>query len=717
MAVGVISRPVGYILGDQFFSTFGCTSSSGDALFSSVAVHGLTDGDVIYIYTDIEDYAGFWTVDVQSTTTWKLVDPAGGFVPFVSTLINKLFYFRYTDGEQNWSCVHLPIVYELASDLSPTNSSDTARTVSSFTDAAGLTNLNLSGALKAAVNTLNYVQISGASDDTLNGVFQITDAVSTSDVTINLPYDVANDFTGASVQFYYDNYHININVYGGIPSTHPLYISKPVELLATLSLTPDVDGQVKFSINEIIKSQIKTLNNLSLGTLPNNINAWTGFYIEYGESYDESDGEDITYYTSAYTSDVDDFEGYAINAMLPFKNVHSGFMSDYVDGLWLTLFDRLQAVEDRYFDISFIKNVVGAFTITLDKYVSDYLTATEIISYDDQGVGVYRIPIEPDSNYDSFCARITTVASGGTSAISLPALSAWATRTTSPGYVDWTTGATPTVNLPVATSEILYAAYAFVPGNEYTIILNFTRTVNSGSSNPRTAKLEIYNDSFVAQFTETLTAIAGAQDITITFTATHFCTQIGFWFSSGSDVTIVINSRAGTETTPTVLAEDITDEICIDIEANCEGVREFVWLTWLNPLGGFDYWLFTGYTDHGLQVTETGETKVNIFPNWPQSYGPSADTITKQTFRRTRKQKVIRTQTLTSEQATQLGEQIRSSPLVQIISNVFDGIVSRVDRRTVIVDSDSVMVRREMNKMHTLSFGIAYTDEYPSQRI
>lgn len=139
-------------------------------------------------------------------------------------------------------------------------------------------------------------------------------------------------------------------------------------------------------------------------------------------------------------------------------------------------------------------------------------------------------------------------------------------------------------------------------------------------------------------------------------------------------------------------------------------MREFIWLSWLNPLGGFDYWLFTGYKDHQINVEETGTTTKNIFPGWPKSYGPTADTITKQTYRKTRKQQIIRSQSLTYSQAQEMGEQIKSSPLVQIIT-------SRKDRRTVIVDDGSITVRRESDKMHTLSFNISFTDNYPSQTV
>lgn len=139
-------------------------------------------------------------------------------------------------------------------------------------------------------------------------------------------------------------------------------------------------------------------------------------------------------------------------------------------------------------------------------------------------------------------------------------------------------------------------------------------------------------------------------------------------------------------------------------------MREIFYISWLNNLGGFEYWPFVGFKDNNLDVVETGETTKNIFPGWPKSYGANADTIRKQTFRKTRKSKVIRSQVLTKDQATDLGEEIKSSPLVQII-------VDRRDRRTVLVDDGSFTVTKDRDKIHNLSFTISYTDDYPNQTV
>lgn len=134
------------------------------------------------------------------------------------------------------------------------------------------------------------------------------------------------------------------------------------------------------------------------------------------------------------------------------------------------------------------------------------------------------------------------------------------------------------------------------------------------------------------------------------------------------------------------------------------------YLGWMNSLGSMQYWLFTGRKDYNIDIYEAGTTKINIFPGWPNSYGPNADTITKQTYRKSRKQEVVRTHAINRTAAMELGEQIKSSPLVQIIT-------SRRDRRTVLVDTDSFTILKEASKMHSLTFTITYTDDLPSQTV
>lgn len=132
-------------------------------------------------------------------------------------------------------------------------------------------------------------------------------------------------------------------------------------------------------------------------------------------------------------------------------------------------------------------------------------------------------------------------------------------------------------------------------------------------------------------------------------------------------------------------------------------------LTFLNHLGGFEYFFFTAQKEYRVDVEETGETRQNILPNWPHSWGENADTIDKQTFRKSRDSVVVRSQYLSLNQLQAL-KSIRTTPLVQIMT-------TRTNRRTVIVDSDSFKVYDEADKVFSVQFTIRFTNNLPSQRV
>ena len=133
------------------------------------------------------------------------------------------------------------------------------------------------------------------------------------------------------------------------------------------------------------------------------------------------------------------------------------------------------------------------------------------------------------------------------------------------------------------------------------------------------------------------------------------------------------------------------------------------YITWLNYLGGFEYFPFTAEKEYDVDVLETGQTRKNLFPTWPNSGGLNADTIDRQTFRISKNAVVIRSQHLTLNQLEGLSY-IRTSPLVQLVT-------SRVNRRTLIVDTESFKKYDEGDALFTMQFRVMFTDEIASQRL
>ncbi len=138
-------------------------------------------------------------------------------------------------------------------------------------------------------------------------------------------------------------------------------------------------------------------------------------------------------------------------------------------------------------------------------------------------------------------------------------------------------------------------------------------------------------------------------------------------------------------------------------------MNSVLYISFLNNLGGFEYFPFYKKKEFQVDVEASGQTRNNILPTWPNSYGKNADTLNRQTFRVTRNRVILVSQHLSLSQLNSLAY-LKSSSVVQIIN-------SRIDRKTVLVDTDSFKKYNEIDKLYTLQFSITYTDEIPSQTV
>lgn len=302
-----------------------------------------------------------------------------------------------TQRPTGFNSVHLPVIYKFTSSKWPVNSTDTIRTATQSND-SGYTKLSLSGDIKAtgSANELEYVKVE------VNGVeniYQIFTWYSDTLITIDLEYDAGNSI--GDVQYYYSNYHLRIKIYAGLRSGHyansdiynPL---KPYEELTEIKAVPDATGEVKININEILKSQIEIMSNdLTLSTLPNDINSFCEFYVEYAEAYDYSlDGYTLGTFVEAYTSDSANYAK-AVNSKLAFKNGNGGVMSAYYGAgqKFLTLFDTPVLFEGQYFEMWFLRQEADTANLRVRRYTNGVLTSTDTVTVDANDEGVYRVEI------------------------------------------------------------------------------------------------------------------------------------------------------------------------------------------------------------------------------------------------------------------------------------------------------------------------------------
>lgn len=575
--ITVIRNPLGHKLSDTAVEG-SVSDSAGDALVTTTVAHGLSDGDYVYIDSNVGTYNGFRYVDSVAYNTFKLKESENGdYIPFKR--IAEIEY-RVSVLQHGVQCVHLPIVYELESSIYPNNTEEedyTPNIVDSFEDNNGSVQLNLSSAL---TDPTRYSKIELVGDGPLAGTYQITQVLQPWSVVIDLDYDASYSFSGYIVVRFYDNYAINVNVYGGIISGHPWESEKPVELLATLRLVPDDNNKVLFSINEYLRSQIKTLNDLTIDTFPNNLHFMTEFYIGFFESYDQSDGDEIS--TETGSEEIDSFVGQAINAKNEFKNLYSGHLSEFVSeedypAAWLTDFAEPIAIVGYYFDISFLLMLNGVDVVITTNKVAGEVVTQEITTIENPGKGVIRVEVTPETGYDYYCIQASTEGGEGeSSAMVIPELDEWV-NVAGTG-TDWTTGVNPTVTIPgtgpTYKSDLLTGNYTFIAGVQYSITLEYSYNIPGANKTIRIRALDSSNNT-IQQASEAVNGV-GSDSVTLSFTASGIETKIAVVIGdpglvlAESDFSFTVTGVSGTLTTPGIPAQILTEEICIHILEECD---------------------------------------------------------------------------------------------------------------------------------------------------
>lgn len=595
--VTVVQRPTGHKIIDQAITAEIIEDYSGDAwvLFPS---HGLATGATVYIVSDIDEYNGFWYVTVTNGSSFKISEGVGtDFVLFYQEV--DIEY--YQTQEHDWNSIFLPIVYKISNDRWPVNTIDSVTLIVSNADDNGFTSITTVAPLKTGVNALEFLEISNASTTEANGVWQIVEVNISNVYVINLPYELSGSLVGATVQYYYNNYQVKVKVFAGLPATHPWEIHKTYTEVAELSLTPDDNNLVMFSIADYIKMKVAIKNNLTLFSLPLNLDAFTGFYISTAESYDYSDSYSLLTQESSFA--IDSFEGYAIAGKLEFKNVYAGDYADFIytsgsPARWLTNRSRLLSVEGYYFDVSFIKNITGDFFVRFNWYVSDYLTLTEDIQFSDQGIGVYRIPVTANSNYDSVCLQAFKAAVPGTPGSpetedlleDFPPMEDWFNQGTGG---DWTVSNTPTYTSTGNTNSKEYRSntislglYNFVAGESYRMVAAYTKVYSSGTELIRQLILSANDSVGAPQFQTTHNPATGntSGEVELSFVATSAVkgAELQYNNSSGDEFVITIDTFEVYHIIPAVPPGEsqpafaITEEICIDILEACDVQDGFV---------------------------------------------------------------------------------------------------------------------------------------------
>jgi hypothetical protein len=199
-----------------------------------------------------------------------------------------------------WSAAHLPLVYKISTDKSPVNTFDEIDNFTGVYSSNGYATFDLSGTYQSYIIG-SKVKVTG---DVYDGIYEVKDVVAGEYIVLDILFRETD--SGTLVK-YFENYQVLVKLYAGIATGHPLASTDPMTYIGTFAIAPNHSNIAIIDVSYLVKQKINQNNDIEGTGRPNDLNAWTSFYIEYAETYDEYAGSIPYTFTSDY--EVDTLDG------------------------------------------------------------------------------------------------------------------------------------------------------------------------------------------------------------------------------------------------------------------------------------------------------------------------------------------------------------------------------------------------------------------------
>ena len=200
-----------------------------------------------------------------------------------------------------WSSSELPLQYELESDYFPINTVDTSYTITNLVYNSALLGTVLTLSVASPYIPLETITIDGTNTSLDGNVFTVK-SFNGNDVVIDF-YTTETATTGTTIK-YYNNYKGLLKVFVGAPDQHPYNLdgSKPIIEAGTIEVNFKNDGTNNVGVSNV-NGYVKAGINAMFDTDENSHYNWGSYYVEYAESYDVSDGVNVTNETKPFVLD------------------------------------------------------------------------------------------------------------------------------------------------------------------------------------------------------------------------------------------------------------------------------------------------------------------------------------------------------------------------------------------------------------------------------
>jgi hypothetical protein len=182
-----------------------------------------------------------------------------------------------------WSAAFLPLVYKISNTKFPLNTEDAVDAYTAVTNNNGFAKFDLAGTAYQTYIRGEKVTVTGT---VYSGVYEVI-AIQGDQLTLNVAFSETD--TGTANK-YYDNYATLVRLYAGVPPYHPYAAQDTMTLIGTFSIAPNPSNIAVIDVADLVRQKISKDNDLSASGRPNDLDAWTCFYIEFAETYDTGAG-------------------------------------------------------------------------------------------------------------------------------------------------------------------------------------------------------------------------------------------------------------------------------------------------------------------------------------------------------------------------------------------------------------------------------------------
>lgn len=145
------------------------------------------------------------------------------------------------------------------------------------------------------------------------------------------------------------------------------------------------------------------------------------------------------------------------------------------------------------------------------------------------------------------------------------------------------------------------------------------------------------------------------------------------------------------------MATPISETLTIDLNRDCSD--QSLPLTWLNSLGGWDYWTFTARKTYGINIGEVQTIQRDVLNDWDTDF-IGEQTESEHILIESNDFYIVRSQNLTVQQVTAIAE-IKRSIKVQDMTDPTNPV-------TIIVDKGSIQYTTDKAKTNFIEFLISY---------